>query len=131
MQEEVTRTMHLKKPNRGQSLTEYAIILSVVASALIGISLFVNRGLKAKAKDVTDYLTTQTGDAAGTGVQLGKTSQYEPYYATSNLASSQSHTATEAVQEGYKTDTTGINDSSGRTGTQTQGTDLTKDNAWQ
>ena len=59
---------------RGQSVTEYAVVFSVVAAAVIGMQLFVKRGLQAKTKDVTDFYT----NAGGTGI--AQTKQYEPYY---------------------------------------------------
>ena len=45
----------------GQSTAEYAIVLGVVITALVGMQLYIKRGLNAKVKNVTDHLTTQIG----------------------------------------------------------------------
>ena len=63
-------------------MAEYAIVFTVVIGAIIAMQLYVKRGLQAKVKDVTDDvglgLTTTT-----------KTSQYEPYYASSDYSTTQ------------------------------------------
>jgi len=40
--------------NKGQSLTEYVLILSVVLSAVIGMEVYAKRAIQAKVKDLTD-----------------------------------------------------------------------------
>lgn len=55
--------------NNAQSLAEYAILISMVVTALVGIHTYVKRGLQAKYKSVVDL--------AGESVAI---KQYEPYY---------------------------------------------------
>ena len=68
---------------KGQSIMEYAVLVSLVIAAITGMQLYVRRGLQAKIKDASDnlpnYITTQSGMAAGTVFNEGHT-QYEPYY---------------------------------------------------
>ena len=68
---------------KGQSIMEYAVLVSLVIAAITGMQLYVKRGLQAKIKDASDnlpnYITTQAGMAAGTVFNEGHT-QYEPYY---------------------------------------------------
>ena len=64
---------------KGQSTAEYALLISLVLAAYVGIQLFVNRGLKAKVADVTEHFTNQDGGES----TIGKLSQYEPYYSES------------------------------------------------
>ncbi|MCU0666745.1 MAG: hypothetical protein MUF05_06600 [Candidatus Omnitrophica bacterium] len=42
------------RQNKGLSFVEYAIILSVVAAAFIGMNTYIKRGLQGKVKDMTD-----------------------------------------------------------------------------
>ena len=63
----------------GQSMAEYAIVLTVVIGAIIAMQLYVKRGLQGKVKDVTDNVGTSL---AGAGIN-SPTNQYEPYYASS------------------------------------------------
>ena len=75
--------IHRARNRRGQSMAEYAIVLTVVIGAIVAMQLYVKRGLQAKVKDVTDVV--------GAGLTGSKTNQYEPYYASSdfNVTSSQ------------------------------------------
>ena len=78
---------------RGQSVTEYAIVFSVVAAAVIGMQIYLKRGLQAKEKGTVDLLTQVSSaplNAAGDTRTLGKTAQYEPYYANSDVTTAQS-----------------------------------------
>lgn len=108
-------------------MTEYAIVFSVVAAAVIGMQLFVKRGLQAKVKDVSNYYTNQTG-----GVAIGTTAQYEPYYTAAGTLT----TATtnkpyaEAMSAGGKIARTSIDDTTTRTGSTTQAVDLATDDNW-
>lgn len=74
---------------KGQSVTEYAILLGVAIAVFAGMQTFVKRGFQAKIKTGTDAMTKAgTGSAAtiagedGTSetLSLGNLSQYEPYY---------------------------------------------------
>lgn len=87
--------MHLVSKGRsrsGQSMAEYAIVLTVVIGAIIAMQLYVKRGLQGKVKDVTDDV--------GLGLSTTKsTSQYEPYYASSDYKVGQSQSGKEDFQK--------------------------------
>ena len=80
----------LIKMRKSQSVTEYAILLSVAIAAFAGMQVYVKRGLQARLKSGTDAATgaaagktitvdggTTTGDYS---VQYKNIGQYEPYY---------------------------------------------------
>jgi len=46
---------------RGQSVLEYAILVTVVAAALIAMQQYVYRSMNSKLKDVQDELSDQYG----------------------------------------------------------------------
>ncbi len=121
----------LRSSRRGQSVTEYAIVFSVVAAAIIGMQLFLKRGIQAKEKDATSLLSRVTGDSTG-GIAgpMGVTQQYEPYYANSSYSVGQTKSGTENVGAGYTVAKTGISETTTRTGSSTQGVDTTQDNGW-
>lgn len=57
---------------KGQSTAEYAILISLVIAAALGIQNEVRRAIQARIHDAaTNYLVTETN-------QLGSSSQYEP-----------------------------------------------------
>ena len=118
--------------NQGQSITEYAIVFSVVAAAILGMQIFVKRGLQAKEKNITDYFTQQGGSIAGGTGTIGATAQYEPYYtAAGNYATETDNIpSTEKMTAGGKIAKTEINDTTTRTGSATQGADLGADDSW-
>jgi hypothetical protein len=117
---------------RGQSVTEYAIVFSIVAAAVIGMQIFVKRGLQAKQKDASNYFTAVTGDAALVGGSLNTTKQYEPYYAESDYSVRQARDSDEEVKAGYTVDRTTIAETTTRAtgGLTKQGVDLSQDTAW-
>lgn len=99
---------------RGQTTAEYAVVVGVVIAAIVAMQIYVKRGMQAKVKDVTDNFTSQA-------VGGRQTSQYEPYYASSDYTVAQDRTAHEEVAEGYKVDKTGIEETTTRTGSATTG----------
>ena len=113
----------------GQSVTEYAIVFSVVAAAILGMQIFVKRGLQAKEHDVTNYFTKVTGDSLGVG-SVGTTAQYEPYYAQSDYTVAQSSKSKDNVTTGGKVDRTVEKDDTTRTGSSTTGVTISADSAW-
>ncbi len=115
----------MRMGKRGQSLTEYAILFSVVAAAYLGMQLYVKRGAQAMVKGASDNMA----QAGGAGGAL----QYEPYYtAASDYHVTQERNADISVLEGYRVDKTGIKETTSRAanGKETQGVDLSKDNDW-
>ncbi len=114
----------LRMDKRGQSLTEYAILFSVVAAAYLGMQLYVKRGVQAKIKGVSDYLA----QAGGKQVK-----QYEPYYtAVSDYTVTQERAADVEVKDGFAVEKSGIKESTKRaaTGSESQGSDLKIDDDW-
>ena len=74
---------------KGQSVAEYAILLSLVIAAAVAMQVYVKRGLQARMKKGTDAFTgiTQsitTGAEGETGASFSAQSQYEPYYQQSS-----------------------------------------------
>ena len=70
----------LRRKAKGQSTAEYAILIALVVGAIISMQVYVQRAIKGRIRDaVTNYMMTQTAN-------LGTTSQYEPYYLTTNFA---------------------------------------------
>jgi len=71
---------------RGQSTAEYAVVLSLVIAAVIGMQIYVKRGLQARVKAGTDSFTGAgagfefTEGTAGITAQYKPLRQYEPYY---------------------------------------------------
>lgn len=62
----------LIKLKKAQSTAEYAILLSLVIAAALGVQNEVRKALQARVHDAaTGYLVSQTSE-------LGNTSQYEP-----------------------------------------------------
>ena len=108
---------------KGQSMAEYAIVLTVVVTAIVAMQIYVKRGLQGKVKDVTDDvglgLTTTT-----------KTSQYEPYYATTDYEIGQDQSVKEAFKTGGTVERTSLSEKSTRKGGSTTGVDLGSDDAW-
>ena len=88
----------LIKMRKAQSTAEYAILFGLVIGGLVAMQTYLKRSMQGKLKDAGDVLTQTTGDI--NGVQLGTTSQYEPYYLsqkTSDTSRTQSSSKTETV----------------------------------
>ncbi|GEM_PF-1229372 len=103
----------LRRDKRGQSLTEYAILFSVVAAAYLGMQLYVKRGVQAHIKGVSD-------DFAGTeSATTGSLLQYEPYYTADSSETpyevTQTRDANVTVNKGGTIDKKGIYETTTRT----------------
>ena len=108
---------------RGQSMAEYAIVLTVVIGAIVAMQLYVKRGLQAKVRDVTD-------DVGGGLTTTKHTSQYEPYYASSAMNTKQNQQGSEAYQTGGTVARKTDQEETFRTGTSATGTDQNADGSW-
>jgi Flp pilus assembly pilin Flp len=42
----------------GQSTTEYAVLIAVVVSALIGMQVYIKRGIQGKIRDLADQVSS-------------------------------------------------------------------------
>lgn len=105
----------LKK--RAQTTAEYAILIAIVIGAIVAMQVYVRRGLEGRVRDVVDH-TGQGGDVGGSNFAFTG-NQYEPYYLTSDFASSRDTTETEGITTGGGVSRNLTNDRSTRTGTQT------------
>jgi len=88
---------------KGQTVAEYAILLSLVVAAAVAMQVYVKRGLQARVKKGTDAFTGITGTiSSGTGesVQFKALDQYEPYYQESEYNRYQENVQREKVGAG-------------------------------
>lgn len=118
---------------RGQSTAEYAIVISVVIAAVVGMQLYVKRGLQGKTKQVMDHFTRLNEGTNGTNLLStgGNTfTQYEPYYQDQDYVVGQNSTSQEEYQLGGSVNRTGVNEATTRTGSSRQGTNIDGDDLW-
>jgi hypothetical protein len=108
---------------RAQTTAEYAILIAVVVGALIGMQIYVRRGLQGRIADTVDTPAGYSVNVVGGGVGLNALSfnfdgkQYEPYYLQSGQITqttggkrSQSGSTSNLIVHGeddYTTDRTG------------------------
>jgi len=64
----VAKKMRVK--SKAQGLTEYSICLVIIVMTLMGMQLYVKRGLQGRLKDMVDETTRN----------VSAPRQYEPYY---------------------------------------------------
>ena len=113
----------------GQSLAEYALVLTVVVLAAVGMQVYLKRSLQAKVKDVADSATDALRASGIPNIPL----QYEPYYSpetTTPLVTTQKSSGTEAFAAGGTFTRNIGQDETTRTGTTKSGVNLTADDAW-
>lgn len=113
---------------KGQNTAEYAVLIAVVIGAIVAMQLYVKRGLQAKVKDVTDNVGQGlVGQVPGLAAV---TSQYEPYYNTSNYDVASNQKVQEKYQAGGTVDRTSVAEETIRTGNSTTGVDTAQDDNW-
>jgi len=71
---------------KSQSTAEYAILISIIVAAALGMQLYMKRSLQAKMHDASGALSEVSGDVTGTGVFLATSRQYEPYYSSQKVS---------------------------------------------
>ena len=120
----------MRSRKRGQSTAEYAIVISVVIAAIIGMQLYVKRGLQAKAKTAMDAFGTVNGVIGNAGPNLGVMNQYEPYYAESNYSINTDSSSTDTFAVGGKFGRNNVNESTRRTGFSNQGVNVNAAGSW-
>ena len=123
------------KNQRGQSTAEYAILIAVVIAAVVGMQLYVKRGLQAKLKGGADAYTAVGpdigGNAGAVGITIGTQAQYEPYYTAAGvMVTNANNTEHSNLALGGTLTKTGINNATIRNGVQAQGTDTAADTPW-
>ena len=107
-------------------MAEYAIVLTVVVTAIVAMQIYVKRGLQGKVKDVTDNVGFGLQDAGYKTV----TGQYEPYYASTDYQVGQDQSVKEAYETGGTVARTSQSEKSTRKGGSTTGVDLGADDSW-
>lgn len=80
-----------KKNNFAQITTEYAILAALIIAALIGMQIYLKRGIQARLKGAMDYPVT-------TGVF--NTSQYEPGMTNTTRNDTRNDTVSESMTWG-------------------------------
>ena len=83
----------LRRKKTGQSTAEYAIVIGLVIAAVIGMQVYVKRGIQSKIKV---YADKKPKGVDGNNSTMFYTDQYEPYYAQSDMDTNR--TANESVQ---------------------------------
>lgn len=101
---------------RGQNTAEYAILIGVIVAAAIAMQIYIRRGMQARIKDAVDFTRTADDDVGG---NIFTNSQYEPYYASTNLETTQTGTTSEQLQLGGGLVKDAISEATQRTGNQT------------
>ena len=90
----------LIKLKKSQSTAEYAILISLIVAAALGMQLYMKRSLQAKMHDASLALTDVTGDVTGDGVLLANSRQYEPYYSSQKVSDiNRTSTSTKTTDE--------------------------------
>ena len=84
----------MKQRNRGQSTAEYAVLIAVVVGAVIAMQLYLKRGIQGKLKGGMDQVAIPGTNAPA---------QYEPYYAESNMHTTQHQNMKEDYIQGAVT----------------------------
>ncbi|UCB56777.1 MAG: hypothetical protein JSV30_06185 [Candidatus Omnitrophota bacterium] len=98
----------------GQVLLEYGLILVLIATTIIGIQLYVRRGLQARLKDAVDgtieriYITAKskpkvelpTGEIPPIVIYSPADLQYEPYYEQSDITTTSNSNITNSYSPG-------------------------------
>jgi hypothetical protein len=117
--------------NKAQSLTEYAILATLVIAAIAGMQVYLKRGLQARVKTFVDGATNGTSFLARLSKPL---SQYEPYYVQSDITSQALQELTTTHIPGGSTKYVSGNTVTRKGTITTKGTsdeDLKQDDAWE
>lgn len=99
---------------RAQSVAEYSVCLALVLAALLGMQIYVKRGLQGRYKEVVDHAAQQAVNAAQFTTSP---KQYEPYYVQDKFTVSQSKVVNENISYQGQTGRDFIEDSTATKGT--------------
>ena len=91
----------LMKNKKAQNTAEYAILISLVVAGIIAMQTYAQRALQARVRDAGIYLQTEAG--------FGTTTQYEPYYLTTNYEVTRNEEETQRLDNetiSHETDST-------------------------
>ncbi len=84
---------------RAQSVAEYSVCLALVLAALLGMQVYVKRGLQGRYKEAVDHAAKQAASAAQLAISP---KQYEPYYVSDKFKVRQSKITNESTGYGGK-----------------------------
>ena len=77
---------------KGQSTAEYAILIALVVAAVIAMQTYAKRALQGRIRDASLYMQNQIQDADNTTNRFN-TTQYEPYYLSSEFETTRNSTS--------------------------------------
>lgn len=117
---------------RGQSVAEYAVVLSLVVVAVVAMQVYVTRSFKAKIKDSTDLAVGHVNTfIAGENDAPTPTGQYEPYYVDTDYKVTQDRDIQETVSHDTGVASKILTEKTTRKGAATTGVDTGADDGWQ
>jgi len=102
---------------RAQSVAEYSVCLALVLAAVLGMQIYVKRGLQGRYKELVDHAAKQAASAAGLATSP---KQYEPYYVQDNFTVGQSKITNETSSSPGKMNRDFVEDSTAVKGTATR-----------
>lgn len=118
---------------KAQSLTEYAMVVALVGAGLIGMQVYVKRGIQAKVKTFVDGSVRESARMAN----RAQITHYEPYYTDSSFTVAQSQKSAVTYNPGgtIRREFSSADNNSSREGTSiTHGAspkELTADDGWE
>ena len=78
-------------------MAEYSVCLALVLATLLGMQLYVKRGLQGRYKELLDHTVKQAASTAGLATSP---KQYEPYYVQDKFTVRQDKQVSESIQTG-------------------------------
>jgi len=69
------------KNRKAQNTAEYALLIALVVAGVIAMQTYAQRALQARIHDAAQYMASTDSNSA---INLGNSTQYEPYYLSSN-----------------------------------------------
>jgi len=81
------------KNRKAQNTAEYALLIALVVAGVIAMQTFAQRAMQARIHDAAIYMQNQTGN-------IGNSTQYEPYYLTSNYSVESNSTENKRLGQG-------------------------------
>ncbi|MBI3319020.1 MAG: hypothetical protein HYZ89_00305 [Candidatus Omnitrophica bacterium] len=108
----------MQRNAHGQSTAEYAVMLGVVVAAIVGMQIYVKRGMNARLKDASDSAIAAMWAHLKGGTPTLNDQQYEPYYTSSNYTVDQTADHQEQVATGGVATKSNISETTTRTGSQ-------------
>jgi Flp pilus assembly pilin Flp len=69
------------KNRKAQNTAEYALLIALVVAGIIAMQTYAQRALQARIHDVSTYMATADSNSS---IGLGNSTQYEPYYLSSD-----------------------------------------------